>query len=71
MKIALVAMSGIRACDQQLLEGGLTLPGFVERSKTIAERADFVERQLLGALFKHECDQLLVIYHDRESVLYY
>src|SRR5688500_10313638 len=36
MKIALVAMSGIRALDQELLELGLTLPGFVERSKTIA-----------------------------------
>jgi len=29
-------MSGIRVCDAELLELGLTLPGFVERSKTIA-----------------------------------
>jgi len=36
MKIALIAMSGIRACDSELLKLGLTLPGFVERSKTIA-----------------------------------
>ncbi len=36
MKIALTAMSGIRAYDQELLELGLTLPGFVERSKVIA-----------------------------------
>ena len=36
MKIALVAMSGIRVCDAELLRMGLTLPGFVERSKTIA-----------------------------------
>lgn len=36
MRIGLVAMSGIRACDQELLALGLTLPGFVERSKTIA-----------------------------------
>lgn len=36
MRIALVAMSGIRACDPELLRLGLTLPGFVERSKTIA-----------------------------------
>jgi len=36
MRIALIAMSGIRACDTELLELGLTLPGFVERSKTIA-----------------------------------
>jgi len=36
MRIALVAMSGIRACDQELMRLGLTLPGFVERSKVIA-----------------------------------
>lgn len=36
MKIGLIAMSGIRACDTELLELGLTLPGFVERSKVIA-----------------------------------
>jgi len=36
MKIAMVAMSGIRVCDAELLQLGLTLPGFVERSKTIA-----------------------------------
>ena len=36
MKIAFIAMSGIRVCDTELLELGLTLPGFVERSKTIA-----------------------------------
>lgn len=36
MRIGLIAMSGVRACDQQLLRLGLTLPGFVERSKVIA-----------------------------------
>lgn len=36
MRIALIAMSGIRVCDAELLRLGLTLPGFVERSKTIA-----------------------------------
>lgn len=36
MKIGLFAMSGIRVCDAELLRLGLTLPGFVERSKTIA-----------------------------------
>lgn len=36
MKIGLLAMSGIRAHDPKLLAMGLTLPGFVERSKTIA-----------------------------------
>lgn len=32
----MIAMSGIRACDTELLEMGLTLPGFIERSKVIA-----------------------------------
>lgn len=36
MKLAFVAMSGIRVFDRELLEIGLTVPGFVERSKTIA-----------------------------------
>lgn len=36
MRIGLIAMSGIRAYDKELLRLGLTLPGFVERSKTIA-----------------------------------
>jgi radical SAM superfamily enzyme YgiQ (UPF0313 family) len=36
MKIGLIAMSGIRVQDKELLRLGLTLPGFVERSKTIA-----------------------------------
>jgi radical SAM superfamily enzyme YgiQ (UPF0313 family) len=36
MKIGLIAMSGIRVCDEELLQMGLTLPGFVERSRVIA-----------------------------------
>ena len=36
MNIGMIAMSGIRACDTELLQLGLTLPGFVERSKQIA-----------------------------------
>lgn len=36
MKIAFIAMSGIRVCNKDLLEVGLSVPGFVERKKTIA-----------------------------------
>jgi radical SAM superfamily enzyme YgiQ (UPF0313 family) len=36
MKIGMIAMSGVRAQNKELLEMGLTLPGFVERSKVIA-----------------------------------
>ena len=36
MKLGLLAMSGVRCRDEELMEMGLTLPGFVERSKVIA-----------------------------------
>jgi radical SAM superfamily enzyme YgiQ (UPF0313 family) len=36
MKLELVAMSGVRAANPELTAVGLTLPGFVERSKVIA-----------------------------------
>src|SRR5436309_531042 len=36
MKIGLLALSGIRAHDQKLLDLGLTLPGVLERSKVVA-----------------------------------
>jgi radical SAM superfamily enzyme YgiQ (UPF0313 family) len=49
MKIGFLAMSGIRAHDPVLLELGLTLPGFVERSKTIAQLPS------LGLLYLAAC----------------
>ena len=49
MKIGLLAMSGIRAHDPKLLELGLTLPGFVERSKAIASLPS------LGLLYLAAC----------------
>ncbi len=36
MKIGFIAMSGVRAYNEELMKYGLTLPGFVERSKVIA-----------------------------------
>lgn len=36
MKIGFIAMSGVRAHNEELTKLGLTLPGFVERNKTIA-----------------------------------
>lgn len=36
MKIGLIAMSGLRTNNEELMRLGLTLPGFVERNKTIA-----------------------------------
>jgi radical SAM superfamily enzyme YgiQ (UPF0313 family) len=49
VKIGLLAMSGIRVHDPKLLELGLTLPGFVERSKTIASLPS------LGLLYLAAC----------------
>jgi radical SAM superfamily enzyme YgiQ (UPF0313 family) len=49
MKIGLIAMSGVRACDPELLRLGLTLPGFVERSKTIASLPSLGLLTLAGA----------------------
>ena len=36
MKLGLIAMSGVRCHNQELMEMGLNLPGFVERSQVIA-----------------------------------
>src|SRR6187399_37957 len=49
MKIGLLAMSGVRAHDPKLLELGLTLPGFVDRSKVIASLPS------LGLLYLAAC----------------
>lgn len=36
MRIGLIAMSGVRACDPELVRLGMTLPGFVERGRVVA-----------------------------------
>ncbi len=48
MKIGFLALSGVRAHDQKLLEPGLTLPGFVEGSRIIASLPS------LGLLYRDE-----------------
>ncbi|HBO42825.1 MAG TPA: B12-binding domain-containing radical SAM protein [Planctomycetaceae bacterium] len=61
MKIGLIAMSGIRACDAELLQLGLTLPGFVERSKTIASLPSLGLLTLAGLTpAEHRCEYLEV-----------
>ena len=56
MRIGLVAMGGIRVCDAELLRLGLTLPGFVERSKTIASLPSLGLLTLAGLTpARHEC----------------
>jgi radical SAM superfamily enzyme YgiQ (UPF0313 family) len=57
MRIGLIAMSGIRACDAELLRLGLTLPGFVERSKTIASLPSLGLLTLAGLTPpEHQCE---------------
>jgi len=53
MKIGLIAMSGIRVCDEELLRMGLTLPGFVNRSKIIASLPSLGLLTLAGMVPSH------------------
>lgn len=59
MRIALIAMSGVRAHNPELTALGLSLPGFVERGKTIAALPS------LGLL------TLAALTDDRHDVEYY
>jgi radical SAM superfamily enzyme YgiQ (UPF0313 family) len=64
MRIGLIAMSGVRVYDQELIELGMTLPGFMERSKVIASLPSLGLLTLAGLTPKHhelvylEADQL-------------
>jgi radical SAM superfamily enzyme YgiQ (UPF0313 family) len=56
MKIGLIAMSGVRVCDAELLQLGLSLPGFVERGKAIASLPSLGLLTLAGMTpEEHEC----------------
>jgi len=56
MRIGLIAMSGTRACDEELMRIGLTLPGFIERSKVIASLPSLGLLTLAGMTpAEHEC----------------
>ena len=48
MRLGLIAMSGVRVQNTALLELGLTLPGFVERSKVIASLPSLALLTLAG-----------------------
>jgi len=63
MKIGFLAMSGVRAHDKKLLALGLTLPGFVERSRIIASLPS------LGLLYLAACtpDGHELYYFEAES----
>jgi radical SAM superfamily enzyme YgiQ (UPF0313 family) len=64
MKIGFIAMSGVRACDAELMRIGMTLPGFVERSEVIASLPSLGLLTLAGMTPKrHE-----VSYHEVADV---
>ncbi len=56
MRIGLIAMSGVRACDSELMEIGLTFPGVVERSQVIAALPSLGLLTLAGMTpVEHDC----------------
>ncbi len=53
MKLGLIAMSGVRAQNSELMELGLTLPGFVERKKVIASFRSSYPRGFNGPIYRY------------------
>jgi radical SAM superfamily enzyme YgiQ (UPF0313 family) len=61
MRVGLIAMSGMRAVDPELVRLGMTLPGFVERGKTIASLPSLGLLTLAGMTPPHhQCEYLEV-----------
>lgn len=54
MRIAFIALSGVRACDPELTALGLSLPGFVERGRVIASLPSLGLLTLAGMSREHE-----------------
>ncbi len=67
MKIGLIALSCIRVCDEELLRMGLTLPGFVERSKVIASLPSLGLLTLAGMVPSHHEIQYIEVADLRDS----
>lgn len=64
MHIAFIAMSGVRAASEELNRAGLTMPGFVERSKAIASLPS-LSLLTLAALTP---DSFEISYHEIEDI---
>lgn len=61
MRIGLIAMSGMRVCDPELVRVGLTLPGFMERGRVIASLPTLGLLTLAGMVpSRHQCEYLEV-----------
>lgn len=61
MNIGLIAMSGVRARDPELMALGLSLPGFVERSKVIAALPSLGLLTLAGLTPRRHCVSYLEV----------
>ena len=66
MRIALIAMSGVRAYNPELTALGLSLPGFVERGKTIASLPSLGLLTLAGTSFADDAPEK---WYDRVDLL--
>jgi radical SAM superfamily enzyme YgiQ (UPF0313 family) len=64
MQIALIAMSGVRAASEELNRAGLTMPGFLERSRAIASLPSLALLTLAGLT----PDRFDVSYHEIEDI---
>ena len=64
MRVAFIAMSGVRAANPALNAVGLTMPGFVERSKVIASLPSLGLLTLAGMT----PDDIEVTYHEVEDL---
>lgn len=64
MKICFLGMSGVRSENKELLEMGLTLPGFIERSKQIASLPHLGLLTLAGMTPEEEFE---ISYEEREK----
>src|SRR3990170_8726462 len=64
MHIAFIAMSGVRAANEELNRAGLTMPGFLERSKAIASLPS-LSLLTLAALTPDSFD---ISYHEIEDI---
>lgn len=62
MRIALIAMSGVRIRDPELRSLGLTLPGFVERGKIIASLPSLGLLTLAGMTPSHHSVEYIEIF---------
>ena len=64
MRIGLIAMSGVRVCDPELMRLGMTLPGFVERGRVVASLPSLGLLTLAGKTPReHEC-----VYHEVQDL---